>query len=155
MASKDQASNIVHKIAFHIQQIPEPSGEFTGEINGQVIDTIEFESVDFIMQRGISVGGTATMQIRESNFNGEGTDPSFLESSTIVDANDLIGTIANTVLTECESSSRIGYVGRKRFVRLRIVFVSANDMDIGGTVILGNPHNNPTINEIDIIPPEE
>ena len=86
---------------------------------GEEIDMDEFESLELIIQAGVITDGTYTPLVEEALDDGTGSPGAF---TAVVDA-DLLGTEAGAVLVAADDdkTTKIGYLGQKRFVRLSIV----------------------------------
>lgn len=132
MSTIDSKSKIKQEIGLNIQAI---SSDTT--TNGTEIDTVGFESLVFIQQLGTATDGDYTLLIEDSDVSGSGY---------VAVADDfLIGTEADTQLSTSNTTSRIGYVGKKRYVRASVV--SANTTTgatLGVLGILGHADVNPT-----------
>ncbi len=129
MASIDLKNDIKQLSAFDIQAITTDTTTV-----GNEIDTLGFESVTFILQAGTLTDGDYTILVQDSDVSGSG----------FVDVTDdfLIGTEAATQVSASNAITRIGYVGKKRYVKISVV--SANTTS-GGTVgaiaALGSPRH--------------
>lgn len=130
MASVDLKNNIQQLVGFNIQAI---SSDTT--TNGAEIDTQGFESATFILQAGTLSDGTYTPLIEESDVSGSGY-------TAVADA-DLIGTEADAAVDASNEISRIGYIGKKRYVRLSVVSTSTSSGGtVGAVAILGSARHN-------------
>jgi len=105
---------------------------------GNIIDTAGFESTTFVQAIGTLTDGTYTLLIEDGNDSG-------LSDAAAVADDFLIGTEAATVLSVSDTNSRIGYVGKKRYVRASIVSatVTIGVAAAGVIAILGSAHSNP------------
>lgn len=131
MASVDLKNNIKSLNALNIQAI---SSNTT--TNGVEIDTQGYDSVTFEILTGARTDGTVTPLIQES-------DTSSSYSGSVAD-DDLIGTEADAALSAAQSRSTVGYVGKKRYVRLSLVSTSVSSgLTAGASVILGSAKHNP------------
>lgn len=132
MASVDLKSNINDVVALNSATI---STDTT--TTGNAIDTSGYESVTFIPSIGTRTDGTYTPLITECDTSGG--------SYTAVADADLIGTEAAAALNASNTSSRIGYVGHKQFVKFSFVSASTSSGSTGCTCIavLGSARNNP------------
>lgn len=131
MASIDQKNNISVKNALNIQAITTNT-----TTAGVEIDTQGFESLTFVIKTGARTDGTVTPLIQESDTSGS--------YSGSVDDNDLIGTEALAALSTANASSIIGYVGKKRYVKLSLISTGVTSgLTAGSSAILGNAHSNP------------
>lgn len=109
----------------------------TGAANGTLsaaIDRKGFESVEFVYGRGVSAAATDT--ITPVVLEGDATDGAFAS----VAAADLLG--SEGVLTgSAAASGKVGYVGNKRYLKLRLYGVGTATARVHGHAILGNPQN--------------
>ncbi len=108
--------------------------------DGNVIDTVDFESLEFTLFTGVHTSGDFDVQIEESDvvtFGGE---------ENIVIADDLIGT--PTTLSAANALTRIGYIGKKQFCRLSVVSASTTTgATLGAVVALGRPRSMPVADQ--------
>lgn len=103
--------------------------------NGNIIDTQGSESLEFIMQLGTVTTGDFTPLIEES-------DASNLAGSNVVAAADRLGDL--TLMDTSDTLVRIGYIGKKRYVRYSIVSDNTGVIDcISVIAILGHPQHAP------------
>jgi hypothetical protein len=132
MATKDLKNNISDSIGVNIQAIS--SNTTTA---GSIIDTSGFESVTFIQAIGAYTDGTYTLLIEDGDDSG-------LSDAAAVADDFLIGTEAATDLSAANSSSMIGYNGKKRYVRASIVSTSVTTGATAGCVVVrGDALTNP------------
>lgn len=111
---------------------------YTATKVGDIIDTQGYESLLFSIQSGVLTTGTWTPKIEDG-------DDSALSDAADVDSDFLIGTIAAATFAATDDGTikKIGYVGKKRYVRLTLTGASTPDGLIGAQAILGYPlHSN-------------
>lgn len=103
---------------------------------GNIIDTLAFESATFIQALGAYTDGNYTLLIEDGDDSG-------LSDAAAVADDFLIGTELATVLSAANGISRIGYVGKKRYVRASIVSdtVTTGVASAGVIAILGSPRH--------------
>lgn len=107
--------------------------------SGAIIDTALYESLEFYLISGTITDGVYTMQL----FHGN--DPA-LSDGVQLTGEELLGGAAVTFSLAADSNKtrRIGYVGKKRYVQLRIV---STGVTTGGTLgaiaVLGSPLHGP------------
>lgn len=103
--------------------------------DGVKIDTQGYDGCIFLTQMAGYTLGTATPLIQDSDDN-----------SVFADVTDtfLSGTEAGAALTVTNTISRIGYVGKKRYVRLSIVSSDSANYVIAGACILTKAKEVPT-----------
>jgi hypothetical protein len=131
MASVDLKNNIKSLNALNIQAITT-----NATTAGVEIDTQGFDSVTFEILTGARTDGTVTPLIQESDTSGS-------YSGSVADE-DLIGTEADAALSAAQSRSIIGYVGKKRYVKLSLVStVVTSGLTAGASAILGSAKHNP------------
>lgn len=131
MSSIDLKSKIKQVNAFNIQAI---STDATTA--GNEIDLAGFESCTLILQAGVLTDGDYTLLVQDSDTSGSGF-------ADVVD-DFLIGTEADTQVDASNEITRIGYVGKKRYLQVSVV--SANTTSggtVGAVAILGSPHSAP------------
>lgn len=132
MPSIDLKNNIDERVALNIQAI---STDTT--TNGVIIDTQGYESVTFIFQAGTLSDGTYTPLIQDGDDSG-------LSDAAAVSDTFLIGTESAAALDTSNTVSRIGYVGKKRYVRFNAVSASTSSGGtLGAVVVLGSAKHNP------------
>lgn len=131
MASVDLKNDIKSLNALNIQAITT-----NATTAGVEIDTQGFDSVTFEIITGARTDGTVTPLIQESDVSGS-------YSGSVAD-DDLIGLEADAALSAAQSRSIIGYVGKKRFVKLSLVStVVTSGLTAGASAILGSAKHNP------------
>lgn len=123
MASYDLHNQIKTSVALDYQTIASDT-----TTAGNIIDTQFYESVEFILVSATITDGDYAPLIEEG-------DASNLSDAATVTADYLLGTTAQGSFTEDDDDNetrRIGYVGKKRYVRLSIV--STNFSASGGSL---------------------
>lgn len=131
MASVDLKNNIKSLNALNIQAITT-----NATTAGVEIDTQGFDSVTFEIITGARTDGTVTPLIQESDVSGS-------YSGSVAD-DDLIGLEADAALSAAQSRSIIGYVGKKRYVKLSLVStVVTSGLTAGASAFLGSAKHNP------------
>lgn len=135
MAQKDLKNSVITKTAFNIQAI---SSDTT--TNGVIIDTLGYESVTFILQSATLTDGAYLPLIADGDNSG-------LSDAAAVADTFLLGTEAAAAfaLADDNTTKRIGYCGKKRYVRLSIVSsATSSGGTIGAVCVLGNAITQPT-----------
>jgi hypothetical protein len=131
MASVDLKNDIKSLNALNIQAITT-----NATTAGVEIDTQGFDSVTFEILTGARTDGTVTPLIQESDTSGS-------YAGSVAD-DDLIGLEANAALSAAQSRSIIGYVGKKRYVKLSLVSTAVTSgLTAGASAILGAAKHNP------------
>ena len=104
--------------------------------SGAIIDTAGYESLEFYIQTGTITDGTYVAQLWHGNDSG-------LSDAAQLTGEEVLGSVS-IVAADDNVSRRIGYVGKKRYVQLRIV---STGVTTGGTLgaqaVLGTPHHGP------------
>ncbi len=129
MASIDLKNDIKDLVALDTQVI---ASDVTTA--GNIIDTVGFESVTFVLQAGVVTAGDVEALIEDGDDSG-------LSDAAAVADDFLIGTEASTNISATNGIATIGYVGKKRYVRLSSVTANSANLTVGSVVILGTPRH--------------
>ncbi len=107
------------------------SGIAGGKLSG-ILDRKGFQSVEFIFQSSASasVADTITPVIYEAAATGD----AFTSVANI----DLNGTETPLTLSAAKSG-RLGYVGNKRYLKIRLYGTGTATAIVGAVAVLGNP----------------
>lgn len=110
------------------------SATINGATNdGVIIDRQGYDSVTFVVQSGTITDGTWTLSI----FEGDAAN---LSDGAAAPAASIVGAPNTFLLTDDNAVRKIGYVGGKRYTRLRL---SATGQTTGGVfaavAVLGHP----------------
>jgi len=131
MASYDQKTSLKAVKALNIASIATST-----TTAGSSIDTKGFESLTLFVELGARTDGTFLPLVQDSDDN-----------STFADVIDqfLIGTEAEASLNTANTVKSIGYVGKKRYVKLSIVSsaVTSGGATASATAILANASKRP------------
>lgn len=111
------------------------SGIAGGKLSG-ALDRRGFRSVEFIYSSGASASAADT--ITPVVYEGDTTDGSF----TSVANADLLGTEAALTLTAAKSG-RVGYIGNKRYLKLRLYGTGTATAVVAAVAVLGTPNLRP------------
>lgn len=104
--------------------------------SGAIIDTAHYESLEYYIQSGTLTDGTYTAQIWHGNDSG-------LSDAVQLTGEEVLGS-AVFALTDDNATKRIGYVGKKRYVQLRILSAAVTTGGtLGAVAVLGTPHHGP------------
>lgn len=104
--------------------------------SGAIIDTAHYESLEYYIQSGTLTDGTYTAQIWHGNDSG-------LSDAVQLTGEEVLGS-AVFALTDDNKTKRIGYVGKKRYVQLRILSAAVTTGGtLGAVAVLGTPHHGP------------
>jgi hypothetical protein len=111
------------------------------------IDTKGFESVEVLSYSGsAAMDGSFSVAVHESDASASGF-------AAAADADVIGGTsttppVLNTPIGEESLNLRMGYIGKKRYIRIVVTELTANTTGvIGASVLLGNPSTGPVINQ--------
>ena len=129
---RDLANNIVQGLAFNPATINTDT-----TTAGNVIDRSADlgESLTILFGVGVVTAGDVTLLVQESDDN---------VTYTNVADDDLIGTEAGTKLDASNTTSRIGYVGAKQYVKVSVVSDnSANIAAVNAYYVKGHLLQNP------------
>ncbi|MEE9160017.1 MAG: hypothetical protein V3U60_16730 [Gammaproteobacteria bacterium] len=107
--------------------------------NGNVIDTIGFESLEFTFLLGLYVSGNFDVQLQESDTGAFGGE------ENVVSEDDLIGT--PTTLSTFDVLTRVGYIGKKRYCRLTALGTGTLESALGAVAVLSRPRSMPIANQ--------
>jgi hypothetical protein len=102
-----------------------------GKLSG-ALDRRGFETVEFIYSSGASA--TVADTITPVVYEGDTTNGSF----TSVAAADLLGTEAALTLTVAKTG-RVGYIGNKRYLKIRLFGTGTATAVVAATAVLGAP----------------
>lgn len=133
---KDLHNNIALKTAMAITST-------TGNtaINGTAIDRQGFSSVEFVASLGTitTAGTTYAVEVQESDTTTSG------DFTKVADVNLLGSALAFDGDTETGKSKKIGYIGIKRYVRVKVTPSGNTGASTFGVVaVLGHPNLTPT-----------
>lgn len=106
---------------------------------GAIIDTAGFESLEFVLQSGTITDGTYAITLED----GEEAN---LSDAAAVDSELVLGSEeAAFVAADDDAVKRIGYIGKKRYVRLSILSASTTSGgEFSSVALLASPHHAPT-----------
>ena len=108
---------------------------------GNIIDTLGFESIEFVVQTGTITDGTHTVLLQDGDDSG-------LSDAGTVPAAQTLGTLPAIVAADDDTVFRVGCVTKKRYVRLSIVTTSATTGGITSAVaLLGHPKSKPVADQ--------
>jgi len=130
MASYEQKTSLKPVKALNITAITSSTTTV-----GSSIDTKGFESLTLFVELGARTDGTFLPLVQDSDDN-----------STFIDVIDqfLIGTEAEAQINTANTIKTIGYVGKKRYVKLSIVSTAVTSgATVSATAILANASKRP------------
>lgn len=126
MAEYDKVSDM--KIAITVPMLAHTAAVATGT----TVDTNGFEAATIVFASGTITAGTADFTVQEAPDNGSGAAGSF----TDVAATDLIGTVPTIVATDDNKVSRVGYRGKKRFIRVNMAETATFTSHIHAVIVV-------------------
>lgn len=131
MAQIDLHTRVLAVPAMNIQTI---SSDTT--TNGIIIDMLGYQAVEFVLTSGTITTGVFTPLLQDGDDSG-------LSDAANVSTDYLLGTYAlatfTTAAADDNACKQIGYVGKKRYVRLSIVTTSTGNGVISAQAIKGSP----------------
>ena len=108
--------------------------------NGEIIDTLGFHGLEFILKAGAVADGAYTVTLEHG-------DDAALADAAAVDAADVLGSIA-VADTDDNAAKRIGYIGKKRYVRMNVVSTSTSSGGaFDGVAVKFSPRHAPVPNQ--------
>ena len=133
MSEFDLHSNVKQAVALDSQDITSDT-----TTNGNIIDTVGFESIEFVIQSGVITDGTYTLLLEEDDVVG-------FTSSTVVPADETLGVLTGFVAADDNAAKRVGSIGKKQFQRLSIVSASTTTgaTKFSSVAVLGHPKSAP------------
>lgn len=118
-----------------------PVAALGADNDSAIIDTLGFESFEWLASLGVITTGTFSMVFEESDvvtFGGE---------ETVVPAANVVGTSPTWIATDDGQARRVGIVGKKRFQRCTLVG-AATPVAVGCILaLLSNPTSAPVADQ--------
>ncbi len=106
----------------------------TAAEDGVIIDSLGFNSLTFAINIG-AVAATTTLTLQHG-------DESDLSDAAAVDSDEIIGELTTIETTDASSAMWLGYIGKKRYVRLSY---TSGDSTVGIVAIKGHAISVPTL----------
>ena len=105
---------------------------------GNIIDSLGFESLAFIVAMGTITDGAYALLLEEGDDSG-------LSDAAVVSADETLGELTGFVAADDQSTKRVGSIGKKRYQRLSIVStgVTSGVADVSAVAVLGHPKTAP------------
>ena len=104
---------------------------------GAIIDTLGFESLEYIVQVGTITTGSLALVIEDGDDSG-------LSDAAAVPAAERLGALTGFVVTDDDTTKRIGSISKKRFQRLTLVGTGTSVIDfVSAVAVLGHPKTAP------------
>jgi hypothetical protein len=128
MANIDLKNDIKQLIALDVQAIASDTTTV-----GNEIDLAGYESATVILFCGAVAAGDVTLLVQDSDTSGSG----------FVDVADdfLIGSEVDTNIAAANGIARIGYVGKKRYLKVSAVTANSANLTAGAVAVLGSPRH--------------
>lgn len=132
MSEFDLHNNVDDRVALTNQSITTNT-----TTDGEIIDTIGFESIEFIVQSGALNAGAFALLLQEG-------DEGNLSDAADVSSEETLGALTGFADTDDDVTIRVGSIGKKRFQRVSIVSTGASGANLFSAVaVLGTPHTAP------------
>ena len=110
----------------------------TATADGTGADLRDYDGALGVVEAGAVAGaGNQTAKLMESDDSTNGVDGNWND----VAAGDLLGAFASPLVQN--SVQRVGYIGRKRWLRVTITHNSGTSVATAATVVRGKPHQAP------------
>ena len=108
---------------------------------GEIIDTKDFGSLEFIVSSGTITDGAYALKLEEGDDSG-------LSDAADVSADNILGDLVGFVAADDDAVKRVGSIGKKRYQRLSIVSTGTTTGadSIGAVAVQGNPKQMPVAN---------
>lgn len=102
-------------------------------VDGEIIDTLGFESLEYIVQVGTLTTGTVGFIIQEGDDSG-------LSDAANVSAEETLGSLTGFIVSDDDTTKRVGSIGKKRYQRFSILPANTAAIDfISASAVLGKP----------------
>ena len=132
----DLHNSVLQKVALSIT-----AGAITSTTTtaGAIIDSLGFESLEFIVEAGTLTDGTYTVLLEDGDDSG-------LSDAAAVDSELVLGTLpVFAFASDDDAAKRVGTITKKRYVRLSIVStVVTTGGGLSSVAVLSNAHTRPT-----------
>lgn len=144
MASQDLHSNIKTQVAVHFGSYntitPDPLVGVIIDTNPTGADETGYESLEFVWITGVILGALGSYKLAFTHG-----DTSDLSDGVTVPAEFLLGNTEKVFrIDENHKTNRVGYVGKKRYVRCDITVPEVgSELVTGVLAVLSNPRSAP------------
>lgn len=134
MSEFDLHSNVKQEVALDSQDITTNTTTV-----GNIIDTVGFESIEFVIQSGVITDGAYALVLEQGDDSG-------LSDAAVVPSDEVLGVLTGFVAADDNASKRVGSIGKKQFQRLSIVSTGTTTgaTKFSSVAILGHPKTAPT-----------
>ena len=109
----------------------------TANVVGNIIDTQFYESLSFLVYTGVYTTGDLTLILEDG-------EDAALSDAAAVNSDFIIGDLTAITLGAANQTARVGYVGKKRYVRLTIVPANTPVFTTGSLNVLSDFRHQPT-----------
>ncbi|MBL4700589.1 MAG: hypothetical protein JKX85_04950 [Phycisphaeraceae bacterium] len=129
----DLHSNVKQAVALDSQDITTDTTTV-----GNIIDTVNFDSLEYIIQSGTITDGAYALKLEQGDDSG-------LSDAADVPADEILGVLTGFVAADDDAAKRVGSIGKKRFQRLSIVSTSTTTgaTKMSAVAVLGHPQSAP------------
>lgn len=129
----DLHSNVKQVVALDSQDITTDTTTV-----GNIIDTVGFESLEYVIQSGTITDGTYTLILEEGDDSG-------LSDAAVVPAAEVLGVLTGFVAADDDAAKRVGSIGKKRYQRLSILSATTTTgaTKMSSVAVLGHPKSAP------------
>ena len=125
---KDLHNNIDDRVAVVEQAIVADA-----TVVGEIIDTLGFESMEYIVQVGTITTGALALVLEEGDDSG-------LSDAAAVPADETLGALTGFVAADDDSTKRVGSIGKKRYQRLTLEGTGTSVINfVSAVALLGHP----------------
>jgi len=108
---------------------------------GAEIDTLGYESLEWVISIGDALDGSFTTLLEQSPDDGSGSASGVW---TTVPTAEILGSLPVPAIADTDKVFRVGSIGKQRHQRLTLTEVDANTAGImGANAILGDPVDQP------------
>ena len=126
MAYQDIYNNLKEVVG-----IPAQAVSSDGDIAGEIVDTLGFESSEFVLSTGAVTAGDITIkEILESDDAG-------MAGATAIPAERLFNT--PVAISAANTVDALGFLATKRYIQPVVTAAGTADANISGLVVLGDP----------------
>ncbi len=134
MSEFDLHSNVKQEVALDSQDITTDTTTV-----GNIIDTVGFESIEFVIQSGVITDGAYALVLEQGDDSG-------LSDAAVVPTDEVLGVLTGFVAADDNAAKRVGSIGKKQFQRLSIVSTgtSTGATKFSSVAVLGHPKSAPT-----------
>ena len=108
-----------------------------GPTVGAIIDTKDFESLDWIVQAGTITTGDFTIVLEES-------DAANMSGSNVLADAERIGDLTQFLVGDDDEIAHVGSIGKKRFQRLSLLGADTPLGDLSAVAVQGHARKAPT-----------